>query len=61
MAAKLMEFYERVTKEFGQSGRVKLAMLTKIASTKASEAEDSPANIQTFEAAMRQLRTAPPR
>ena len=56
MAAKLIQFYEVAAKEFGGSGQVKLAMLTKISSAKAEEAPDSPDNIALFEKAIHQLR-----
>lgn len=56
MAAKLMEFYERAEKEYGFDGRMKLAMLTKISSTKAEKETDSAENISAFETAMAQLR-----
>lgn len=58
MAAKLTEFYEQASKEFGISGRMKLAMLTKISSEKAGTEADSPENIKLFEQAMRQLKQA---
>ena len=58
MAAKLTEFYAIATKEFGVMGRMKLAMLTKISSEKAGTEADSPANIEAFEQAMKQLRAA---
>lgn len=56
MAAKLSEFYKKAAQEFGLPGRIKLAMLTKIASEKAEAAPDSPENIRIFEQAMAQLR-----
>jgi hypothetical protein len=58
MAAKLTEFYAQASKEFGLSGRMKLAMLTKISSEKAGTEADSPENIKLFEQAMRQLKQA---
>ena len=57
MAAKLTDFYNQAAKEFGLSGRIKLAMLTKIPSEKAGSAEDSPENIRIFEQALKQLRS----
>ena len=56
MAAKLVQFYDQATKDFGGQGRVKLAMLTKIPSSKAAEVEDSTENIRLFEKALAQLR-----
>jgi hypothetical protein len=58
MAAKLTEFYAQASKEFGISGRMKLAMLTKISSEKAGIEADSPENIKLFEQAIRQLKQA---
>jgi hypothetical protein len=58
MATKLTEFYAQASKEFGLSGRMKLAMLTKISSEKAGTEADSPENIKLFEQAMRQLKQA---
>ena len=57
MAAKLNDFYKQAAKEFGLTGRIKLAMLTKIPSEKAEAAPDSPENIRLFEQAMAQLRS----
>ena len=57
MAAKLNEFYKQAAQEFGLTGRIKLAMLTKISSEKAEAAEDSPENIRVFEQALQQLRS----
>jgi len=57
MAAKLTEYYNLAAKEFGLSGRIKLAMLTKIPSEKAGTVQDSPDNIRIFEQALKQLRT----
>ena len=56
MATKLMSYYDSIGKEFGMQGRMKLAMLTKIASKEASTVPDSPANLQVFEQAVGQLR-----
>ena len=58
MATRLINFYTQASNEFGIMGRMKLAMLTKIPSEKAASEADSPANIQAFENAMRQLRAA---
>lgn len=58
MATRLVNFYNQVSNEYGMVGRMKLAMLTKIPSEKAADAEDSPANIAAFERAIAQLRAA---
>jgi hypothetical protein len=56
MGARLLEFYEKTGKEFGYEGRMKLALLTAISSTKAAAEADSAVNIQKFEEAYAQLR-----
>lgn len=56
MGAQLVGFYEKVAKEFGFEGRMKLALLTTISSTKAEAEPDSPENIKKFEEAVAQLR-----
>jgi len=56
MGARLIEFYEKTGKEFGFEGRMKLALLTAIPSTRANAEADSPENIQKFEQAFSQLR-----
>jgi hypothetical protein len=58
MATRLTNFYAQASNEFGVVGRMKLAMLTKIPSERAATEADSPANIQAFENALRQLRAA---
>ena len=58
MATKLVDVYSRASAEFGVMGRMKLAMLTKIPSERAGTEADSPANIQLFEQAFRQMRMA---
>ena len=58
MATRLNGFYAQAASEFGVLGRMKLAMLTKISSEKAGSEPDSPANIQIFEQALKQLRAS---
>lgn len=58
MAAKLTEFYRQAEQEFGPTGRIRLALLTKISSHKAEAVEDSPEHIRIFEQAFQQLRAA---
>ena len=58
MATKLTEYYALAAKEYGVSGRMKLAMLTKISSEKAANEADTPDNIALFEQALRPLRAA---
>jgi hypothetical protein len=45
-----------VAAEFGFEGRMKLALLTTISSSKAGAEPDTPANIQKFEDALTQIR-----
>lgn len=56
MGAQLIAYYEKVAKEFGIKGRMKLALLTSITSVTASDEDDSPANIQKFEQAIAQIK-----
>lgn len=56
MGARLLNFYEMAGAELGFEGRMKLAMLTKIPSTQAQTADDSPANMQLFESSLAKLR-----
>jgi hypothetical protein len=55
MASKLTDYYAQASSRFGMTGRMKLAMLTKVPSEKAASEPDSPANLQVFEAAWKQL------
>ena len=56
MGLKLVSFYERAGQELGFEGRMKLAMLTKIPSTQAAAADDSPSNLALFEQSLARLR-----
>jgi hypothetical protein len=56
MGVRLTEFYDKASKEFGAMGRMKLALLTQISSTKAAGEADSPDAIKKFELALTQLR-----
>ena len=56
MGAKLVSYYEKAAEEFGPAGRMNLALLTSIPSARAATEEDSPANIQKFEAAFAKLK-----
>ncbi|HXQ17171.1 MAG TPA: hypothetical protein VN814_21355 [Caulobacteraceae bacterium] len=56
MATRLAGYYAQAANEFGVVGRMKLAMLTKIPSERAATEPDSPAHIQAFEQALKQLR-----
>ena len=59
MAAKLVNYYTLIAKDYGIAGRMKLAMLTQISSDMAQIAEDSPDNIRKFEEATKQIRHQP--
>ena len=56
MGARLLGYYEKVTKEYGIKGRMKLALLTSITSMTAENEDDSPGNIKKFEEAMAQIK-----
>jgi hypothetical protein len=56
MGVRLVGIYDAAGKEFGFMGRMKLAMLTKIASAQASAEADSPENVRIFEQALLRLR-----
>jgi len=58
MGIQLKERYEAVGKEMGAVGRMKLAMLTKMSSTAAADAEDSAGNLKLVDDAILQLRKA---
>jgi hypothetical protein len=61
MAEKLLKFYQAMQDRAGLSGRTKLAMETKIPSTKAALAPDSEENLRRFrEAFTRITGQAPP-
>lgn len=51
----LMSYYDKANAKGGLGAQVKLAMITKIASSKAMELPDSPENIKIFEDAMKQI------
>ncbi len=56
MGMVLVHRYEEIGREMGSLGRMKLAMLTKLSSTRAAEVEDSASNIKLVEDAIAQLR-----
>jgi hypothetical protein len=56
MAAQLVAYFERASKEYGISARMKLAMLTTISSVRAQAEADSPENLKKFEEAFAQLK-----
>lgn len=56
MGAKLVDFYKQAAAEFGVTGRVKLAMLTKVPSDKAQDAVDSAESIKLFQQSIEEIR-----
>jgi hypothetical protein len=56
MGMVLKSRYEQVGNELGSTGRMKLAMLTKISSIKAAEIEDSADNLKIVDDAIAQIR-----
>jgi hypothetical protein len=56
MGAILLGYYEEVGRELGLDARTRLAMLTKISSTVARDAEDSLANVRLFEQVLARLK-----
>jgi hypothetical protein len=56
MGARLVAYFDKVGKEFGVKGRMKLALLTKITSMTAAAATDSVENVQKFEDAVAQIK-----
>lgn len=48
MAEKLMLYYKYVTEQAGFAGKMQLAMATKVPTTRAALAPDSPDNIALF-------------
>jgi hypothetical protein len=55
MADKLMKYYQYVGEQLGAAGRTKLAMMTKLPSTKAATQADTPEIISAFKEAIQQL------
>ncbi len=56
MGVELVHRYEEIGREMGSLGRMKLAMLTKLSSTRAADAEDSASNLKMVDDAIAQLR-----
>jgi hypothetical protein len=55
MGAKLSAFYDKAKEMGGLKAQMRMAILTRISSTKAKEADDSPENIKKFEEALNEL------
>lgn len=56
MGVQLADFYKQAASEFGVTGRVKLAMLTKVSSEKAQNEPDSDEVVKLFQRSLDQLR-----
>jgi hypothetical protein len=56
MGAKLASYFDQAESVGGWQAKMKLALLAKMPSAKAVEAEDSADNIAVFEAAMKTIR-----
>jgi hypothetical protein len=61
MGEKLIRYINYINDESGFKGKVKLATITKIPSTRASMEPDSPENIELFKKAVEEItgKTAP--
>ena len=55
MGAKLMAFFKEAEAKGGVPAQVKLAMITKLSLSKASDTPDTPDNIALFEKAIAQI------
>jgi hypothetical protein len=56
MGAKLLELYEQAKQLGGLKAQMRMAMLTKVPSAKASELPDSQENIKVFEEAINEIK-----
>lgn len=56
MGQKLLKYYEEADKLGSLKAKMRLAVLTSISTIKATDAPDSPENIQKFEEALREIR-----
>jgi len=59
MAEKMLKYYKHVGNINGLAGKMKLAQITKIPSTKAAMAPDSPQNIAAFKKAVQEVTGKP--
>jgi len=55
MADRLMKYYQYVSEQVGASGRVKLATMTKVPSSKAAMEPDTPEIIKKFKDAINEI------
>ncbi|MCP4547867.1 MAG: hypothetical protein GY835_15500 [bacterium] len=56
MGAQLVSYYVQAKEAGGLKGKMRMAMITNIPSTKAENEPDSPENIQKFEDALTQIK-----
>lgn len=56
MGAKLIELYEQAKQIGGLKAQMRMAMITKIPSSKAADEPDSPDNIKLFENAIVEIK-----
>jgi hypothetical protein len=56
MGTRLASYFDKVKEFGGLSCQVKLAMITKMSSKQALEADDTPDKIQVFEKALAQIK-----
>lgn len=59
MAEALLQYYKYISEHAGATGRTKLAMETKIPSTRAAMEPDSPANLKLFQGAVAKITGEP--
>lgn len=59
MAEKLIKYYAYVGKEHGMGAKIKLATATKVPSTTAATAPDSPENLKLFRDAVEKITGQP--
>ena len=55
MGAALVDYYTRAKAAGGLQAQIKLAIITKLPSSKAAAAEDSPENLRLFRQAMTEI------
>jgi len=55
MAARLISFYQKAKEIGGIKAEMRLAMITKMPSSKAEVAPDTPENIRLFESALAEI------
>jgi hypothetical protein len=60
MAEKLLKYYQYISEHGGLTARTKLAMLTKVPSTKAAMEPDTPETIKKFKEMVGQITGSPP-